>query len=171
MLENIFKMYSTEIARRMARILKITQDPEQYGFTEGKSCMEPTRTIIDTILHANQNNQPLIVLSTDLYKAFDTISLDHIERSMDFLEFPAKYKNAFMRLARNGTLQFEINGHLSEDFHLNRGTGQTKRLQTRFTEDNLYHGTWTILSSCHLSEPRLYPVNMGRNHSDSRLEE
>ena len=29
-----------------------------------------------------------------------------------------------MRLARNGTLQFKINGHLSEDFHLNRGTGQ-----------------------------------------------
>ena len=124
MLENIFKMYSTEMASRMARILKLTQDPEQYGFTEGKSCMEPTRTIIDTILHANQNNQPLVVLSTDLYKAFDTISLDHIERSLDFFEFPAKYKNAFMRLARNGTLQFEINGHLSEDFHLNRGTGQ-----------------------------------------------
>ena len=29
-----------------------------------------------------------------------------------------------MKLAKNGTLQFEINGHLSNDFELNRGTGQ-----------------------------------------------
>ena len=124
MLENIFKMYSTVLAQRMAKALKLIQDPEQYGFTEGKSCMEPTRTVIDTLRHANQNNQPLIILSTDLYKAFDTISLIHIERSLEFFEFPPEYRKAFMKLARNGTLQFEINGHLSDDFELNRGTGQ-----------------------------------------------
>ena len=124
MLENIFKAYSTILAQRMARVLKIVQDPEQYGFTEGKSCMEPTRSIIDTLRHANQNIQPLVILSTDLYKAFDTVSLCHIERCLDFFEFPEKYKKAFMTLARNGTLQFEINGQLSDDVVLNRGTGQ-----------------------------------------------
>ena len=124
MLENIFKAYSTILAQRMARVLKIVQDPEQYGFTEGKSCMEPTRSIIDTLRHANQNNQPLVILSTDLYKAFDTVSLCHIERCLDFFEFPEKYKKAFMTLARNGTLQFEINGQLSDDVVLDRGTGQ-----------------------------------------------
>ena len=39
------------------------QDPEQYGFTEGKSCMEPTRTVIDTIRYATSNNKSLVVLS------------------------------------------------------------------------------------------------------------
>ena len=124
MLENIFKMYSAVLAQRMAAVLRLIQDPEQYGFTEGKSCMEPTRTIIDTLKHANQNNQPLIVLSTDLYKAFDTISLNHIERCLEFFNFPPNYRKAFMKMARNGTLQFEVNGHLSNDFDLNRGTGQ-----------------------------------------------
>ena len=124
MLENIFKAYSTILAQRMAKVLQYVQDPEQYGFTEGKSCMEPTRTIIDTIRHATQNNRPLVVLSTDLYKAFDTISHDHIERCMEFFEFPEEYKKAFMRMVRHGTLNFEINGHLSQDYSLDRGTGQ-----------------------------------------------
>ena len=117
-------MYSAVLAQRMAAVLRVIQDPEQYGFTEGKSCMEPTRTIIDTLKHANLNNQPLVVLSTDLYKAFDTISLSHIERCLEFFNFPPKYRRAFMKMARNGTLQFEVNGHLSDDFDLNRGTGQ-----------------------------------------------
>ena len=43
MLENIFKAFSGVIAKRMSKVLKHIQDPGQYGFTEGKSCMEPTQ--------------------------------------------------------------------------------------------------------------------------------
>ena len=68
MLENIFKAFSGVIATRMSKVLTHIQDPEQYGFTEGKSCMEPSRTVIDTIRYATSNNKSLVVLSTDLYK-------------------------------------------------------------------------------------------------------
>ena len=62
-----------------------------------------------TVTRSNTSSyQPLIILSTDLYKAFDTISLIHIERSLEFFEFPPEYRKAFMKLARNGTLQFEM---------------------------------------------------------------
>ena len=124
MLENIFKAFSGVAAKRMSKVLQHIQDPEQYGFTEGKSCMEPTRTVIDTIRYAVANNKPLVALSTDLYKAFDTVSIEHIQRSLEFFQFPEDYIKAFMVLAKDGTLQFEINGNLSGDFQLNRGTGQ-----------------------------------------------
>ena len=124
MLENIFKAFSGVIAKRMSKVLKHIQDPGQYGFTEGKSCMEPTRTVIDTIQYAVSNHKSLCVLSTDIYKAFDTVSIAHIERSLDFFQFPEEYKNAFMVLARHGTIQFEVNGNMSGDHELNRGTGQ-----------------------------------------------
>ena len=68
MLECIFKIYSKIIGDRMAVVLKDIQDPNQYGFTSGKSCMEPTRTIIDALRHAQETGNPLIVLSTDIYK-------------------------------------------------------------------------------------------------------
>ena len=70
------------------------------------------------------NHKSLCVLSTDIYKAFDTVSIAHIERSLDFFQFPEEYKNAFMVLARHGTIQFEVNGNMSGDYELNRGTGQ-----------------------------------------------
>ena len=68
MLENIFKAFSGVLAKRMSKVLAHIQDPEQYGFTEGKSCMEPTRSVIDTIRYATSNNKSLVVLSTDIYK-------------------------------------------------------------------------------------------------------
>ena len=68
MLECIFKIYSNIIGDRMACVLREIQDPNQYGFTSGKSCMEPTRTIIDATRHANVSGNPIIILSTDIYK-------------------------------------------------------------------------------------------------------
>ena len=51
-------------ANMMVQIHQTTiQDPEQYDITEGKSCMEPTRTVIDTIRYATSNNKSLVVLS------------------------------------------------------------------------------------------------------------
>ena len=123
MLENIFKMYSKVLGDRMAKVLKEIQDGNQFGFTEGKSCMEPTRSIIDVTQCAKQSQQPLIVISTDLYKAFDSISLGHVEKSLQFYGFPENYAKACVKLTR-GTMQYEVNGHMSRSFPLDKGTGQ-----------------------------------------------
>ena len=124
MLENIFKIYSKIIGDRMAEVLLDIQDKNQYGFTAGKSCMEPTRTIIDTVRYAQNAGKSLVVLSTDIYKAFDCVDFQHMENCLQFYEYPERYREAFMRLVRNGTIQFEVNGHISGDYELEKGTGQ-----------------------------------------------
>ena len=124
MLENIFKLYAKIIGDRMAGVLKHVQDPHQFGFTEGRSCCEPTRSIIDVMAYAKQTGLPCIVISTDIYKAFDSIDIEHMEKCLRFYGFPDEYVKAFMLLSRNGTCQFEVNGFLSEKHKLERGTGQ-----------------------------------------------
>ena len=124
MLENTFKIYSKILADRLARVLKNIQDPYQYGFTEGKSCPEPTRTIIDVMNWAKEKRKPLVVLSTDLYKAFDSIHHDHMENCLKFYNFPEDFSKRVMKMVRHGTMQFEVNGKLSEEYKLERGTGQ-----------------------------------------------
>ena len=124
MLENIFKLYSKILATRISTPLRHIQDPQQFGFTEHKGCLEASRTVIDAIHAANRENLPLIVLSTDFYKAFDSISLEHIENCLNFYDFPEKFVTAFMRLVRNGTMQFEVNSMLSDDHVLGSGVGQ-----------------------------------------------
>ena len=46
-----------------------------------------------------------------------------MENCLSYFEYPEKYKTAFMRLMQ-GTIQFEVNGHLSGDYRLEKGTGQ-----------------------------------------------
>ena len=56
--------------------------------------------------------------------SFNCVDYQHEENCLEFYGYPERYRKAFMRLVRNGTLQFEINGHLSGDFDLEKGTGQ-----------------------------------------------
>ena len=51
------------------------EDLHQYEFAEGRSFPEPTRTIIDIMRWAKEKKEPLLVLSTDLYKVFDFESM------------------------------------------------------------------------------------------------
>ena len=43
-------------------VLKHVQDPHQFGFTEGRSCCEPTRSIIDVMAYDKQTGLPCFIL-------------------------------------------------------------------------------------------------------------
>ena len=47
-----------------------------------------------------------------------------MEKCLEFYEFPEKFIKATMKLVRNGTMKFEVNGHLSDECELQKGTGQ-----------------------------------------------
>ena len=104
--------------------MKHIQDPQQFGFTKNKGCLEASRTLIDTIQHAKNHGLPLIIISTDFKKAFDSISLNHIEACLEVYKFPEKFRIAFMRLVRHGTMTFQVNSSSSEDHDLLAGVGQ-----------------------------------------------
>ena len=124
LLENSFKVFSKILAQRIQRPMTYVQDPQQFGFTRRKGCLEASRTVIDTIRHAKVNGLPLIVISTDFKKAFDSIALNHIEACLHLYQFPQEFVIAFMRLVRSGTMQFQINSSTSEEHELLAGTGQ-----------------------------------------------
>ena len=124
MLEGFFKIYSKILANRMQRSMRHIQQPHQFGFTRGRGILEASRTVLDVSQHAKKHNRPLILISTDFYKAFDSVSIQHLENCLQFYQFPQQFIQAFMRLARNGTVQFEVNSQLSGDYKVQKGTGQ-----------------------------------------------
>ena len=124
LLENVFKLYSKLLANRMERPLKHIQNPQQFGFTRNKGILEASRCVIDTIRHAHRKHKPLVVISTDFKKAFDSINLDHIENCLRVYQFPDRFRTAIMRLVRNGTMQFQVNSSTSQDHDLKTGSGQ-----------------------------------------------
>ena len=124
MLENIFKAFSKIIADRMALALIVIQDSNQFGFTRGRGTLEASRTIIDIIMEANRLGEPLICISTDLYKAFDTVDRGHIINCLEFYQFPETFRRAYDRLTSSATVVFEVNRMISEQVEIQRGTGQ-----------------------------------------------
>ena len=64
-----------------------------------------------------------MLISTDFYKAFNSIAHKHIKNCLETYCFPEKFKDAFMRLTK-GAVLFEVNGELSEDHDVQKGTGQ-----------------------------------------------
>ena len=124
MLEGFFNIYSKILANRMQRSMRHIQQPHQFGFTRGRGILEASRTVLDVSQHTKKHNRPLILISTDFYKAFDSVSIQHLENCLQFYQFPQQFIQAFMRLARNGTVQFEVNSQLSGDYKVQKGTGQ-----------------------------------------------
>ena len=124
MLENIYKLFSKAIAKRLAPALYAVQDAHQFGFTTGRGCMEASRTVIDAVRTATEEGTPLIVMNTDMYKAFDTIDKDHILNCLEFFEFPPAFRRAVERLTRTAVAKYEVNGKLSDEVQVERGTGQ-----------------------------------------------
>ena len=88
LLEGFFKLYSKLLANRIQKPMRAIQNPQQFGFTKNKGCFEASRTVLDVIQHAKRNNLPLIVISTDFYKAFDSIAHCHIQSCFELFQFP-----------------------------------------------------------------------------------
>ena len=124
MLENVYKLFSKAVAKRLAPALYAVQDDQQFGFTTGRGCMEASRTVIDAVKAATEEGVPMIVMNTDMYKAFDTIDKDHILNCLDFFEFPPAFRRAVERLMRTAVAVYEVNGKLSDEVLVERGTGQ-----------------------------------------------
>ena len=124
LLEGFFKLYSKVLANRIQKPLRYIQHQHQFGFTKRKGCLEASRTVIDVIQYAKRKGLPLLVISTDFRKAFDSISLNHIEACLEVYQFPEAFKSAFMRLSRNGTVAFEVNSSISQDHDIEAGVGQ-----------------------------------------------
>ena len=124
LLEGFFKIYSKILASRMQKPMRHIQCQQQFGFTRDKGCLEASRTVLDVAQHSIRTGLPLIIISTDFRKAFDCISLNHIEACLDIYQFPAEFRTAFMRLVRNGTMAFQVNSSTSQDYDLMAGSGQ-----------------------------------------------
>ena len=108
----------------MQRPLKHIQHRHQFGITAQKGILEASRSVLDVIRVANLEGLPLIVLSTDFYKAFDSISIEHISNTLDIYEFPPAFSRAYTRFSQHGTVQYEVNDSLSDDHRIEAGVGQ-----------------------------------------------
>ena len=74
LLNNIYKIFASALAKRMSIVMPHIMHPCQKGFLRGKSAAENVRGIADTLQYAHQTKTPMVILQTDYRKAFPSIS-------------------------------------------------------------------------------------------------
>ncbi len=112
------------MANRIKPILKEVISDTQKGFPKGRYIGECSRSVLDIILRAEEEEIPGLLILLDFEKAFDTIEWSFIQKTLTFLGFGESFCHWVKSLYTNLTSCIINNGHCSDFFSLERGVRQ-----------------------------------------------
>jgi len=91
---------------------------------EGRFIGDNNRLLYDILFETKTQNIPGLLLSIDFEKAFDSISVTFIQKTLSFFGFGEGIQNWVKMLYNNISAYVIQNGHLSKGFPVNRGCRQ-----------------------------------------------
>ena len=124
LLNSIYKFYSGILAERIKTILPKSIHSDQKGFIKGRFIGENTRLTYDIIEACNRKKIEGIIILIDFEKAFDSISWEFIQKTLQMLNFGNKIISLVKSLQINSSSKILQNGDLSGKIKLGRGCRQ-----------------------------------------------
>ena len=88
---NMFKLYSKILAKRLAAILPKILGNSQKVYMKQQIISEASENIIEYIEKNKDNDSPTFLMALDFSKAFDTLSHSVIIQALQFFKFPPEY--------------------------------------------------------------------------------
>jgi hypothetical protein len=120
-----YKLYSKILNNRLKLILPNLISPFQSGFVKGRLIFDNV-ILLDSIF--NYNNQLSssngIVSFVDFKKAFDSVSHEAIQRTLDHLQLPSNFQQTVLDMLSDTKIRILVNGELTEPILIERGTKQ-----------------------------------------------
>lgn len=100
LLNVVYKIASGCIAERIKVHLDKLINTDQTGFIKGRFIGENIRLIYDIIQYTDYKQIPGLLMLIDFEKAFDTISWEFINQTLDFFNFGNKLKNGLIHFIK-----------------------------------------------------------------------
>ena len=119
-----YKILSKSVANKMANTLETIINPSQTASVPGRSILFNLSTIRDLIDYAKENDLPAVIISIDQVKAFDNVDWDFMYRILEKLGYGPEFTKTIRTMYNNITSMEKVNGHLSEEFILEKGVRQ-----------------------------------------------
>ena len=120
-----YKILAKVVATRIKKALPEINDTDQIGYMEGRFCGENIRLISDIIIDfCSFNKKPGLILLVDFEKAFDTVNLSFLKKSVTKYGFGKNFQKWISILYNNIVSCVTNNGYQSQYFQLTRGIGQ-----------------------------------------------
>ncbi|MCO5554955.1 hypothetical protein L7F22_008495 [Adiantum nelumboides] len=124
MLNSVYKVMAKALALRIKYVVNQVVHPKQFGFVQGRSIHEAILNVITAIDWAAEQDQDYVMINMDLEKAYDRVSWDLILAVVDRLGFGNNFLGMVKTLFQNATASIQINGYISDNFHLARSIRQ-----------------------------------------------
>ena len=119
-----YKIVSGCISNRLKEVLPNIIHSSQYGFVQGRQMTSAIRNIYDSLIYADNNNLPGMILSIDIEKAFDSVSWSFLYKALEFFNFGPTFIHFIKTLYSNISSCVSVNGQYTEWFPIERGVRQ-----------------------------------------------
>lgn len=119
-----YKIFTSIISRRLEHLLPHLIDEDQTGFLKGRQTQDNIRRTLHIIEQINKRQLSAALISLDAEKAFDRVSWPFLYKVLQRFGFNNQFISCVKALYSNPTARLRINGFLTGNFNLNRGTRQ-----------------------------------------------
>lgn len=121
-LNQVYKLFTSILARRLETILPNIIQLDQTGFIRQRQTQDNVRRTLHVINHIVKNNIEVVLLGLDAEKAFD--SVDWSFKVMYRFQFHDNFVRTIQALYHKPTAKIRINSGLSNTCELERGCRQ-----------------------------------------------
>ena len=119
-----YKIASTCICNRLKLYLHKIVSLSQKAFLSGRNINDNLKLMYDVLLFTEKEDIPGLLLLVDFHKAFDSISWDFIDKTLEFFNFGTDIRKWVKVFYNNISSCVQINGQYSEYFPIQRGVRQ-----------------------------------------------
>uniref|UniRef100_A0A803TSI0 Reverse transcriptase domain-containing protein n=1 Tax=Anolis carolinensis TaxID=28377 RepID=A0A803TSI0_ANOCA len=125
LLNTDYKIFTKILANRLTEFLQMWIGEDQAGFLPNRGTKENVRIIVDAIEYYDQNCQIEVgFLSLDAEKAFDKLNWDFVKLLLKELDFGTQFINGIQAIYDQQKAKLRINGQITEEFEIKKGTRQ-----------------------------------------------
>ncbi|GES80782.1 RNA-directed DNA polymerase from mobile element jockey-like [Rhizophagus clarus] len=120
------KIFIKILVKRLAKILSLNKvlQGSNYAALLNESTLEPLKIVQSIIEDANKENKEVWILLMDISKAFDSVSMIMLEKSLKRIKVPEPLINIIMDINLNRTNKVIVNGEFTKEYEVEDGVDQ-----------------------------------------------
>ena len=124
LLNTDYKIMAKALALRLKEVIENLVSSDQKGYIKGRYIGENIRTVADTIHYLKDKKMEALILLIDFEKAFDSISWDFMDKTLNKFNFGTEFRKWIKVLYCNSESAVLNNGYFTRFFKLERGVRQ-----------------------------------------------
>ncbi|GBC06112.1 hypothetical protein RclHR1_06630001, partial [Rhizophagus clarus] len=126
LIETARKIFIKVLVKRLAKILSLNKvlQGSNYAALLNESTLEPLKIVQSIIEDANKENKEVWILLMDISKAFDSVSMIMLEKSLKRIKVPEPLIKIIMDINLNRTNKVIVNGEFTKEYEVEDGVDQ-----------------------------------------------